>query len=317
MKQLSIYTLFASLAFLPLTACAASETPVQSAATQNGTAQNNLQAGANLKEGKSFTVITEGEGQDVILIPGLASPRDVWAATRMQLSGNYRVHSVQIRGFGDAPGANAEGRVLASFVAELADYIDDEIMRGDSEKKPIIIGHSLGGFSAMQLAAKHPGLVDRTMVVDSLPFFGMIFGAGATAQTMKPQAVMLRDMIAAQEKYTADARTLQSMSISDKGRAQVAAWAEAADPKAVAHFMYDLMTTDMRADMPGITVPVTMLYPLDETVLPAERVDTMYKAAFANAPAVTLKRIDGSRHFIMLDQPEAFANALEDFLAGK
>ena len=39
------------------------------------------------------------------------------------------------------------------------------------------------------------------------------------------------------------------------------------------------------------------------------------KGAFATAKTAMLKRIDDSRHIIMLDQPEAFAMAVDAFLA--
>src|SRR3954452_13821096 len=67
-----------------------------------------------------FTVTVEGSGPDVILIPGLSSPRDVWAGTAGALKGRYRVHVVQLNGFGrSSAGANAEGNILAGTVAEL------------------------------------------------------------------------------------------------------------------------------------------------------------------------------------------------------
>ena len=273
-----------------------------------------LPDGTKLLDGKSFTVLIEGKGRDVVLIPGLSTPRAVWDATRAQLKGKYRLHIVQVRGFGDAAGVNAIGPVFEKFVFEIADYIDDEITEKNGNIKPYVIGHSLGGLTAIKLASAYPHEVERVMVVDSLPFFGMIFGPGATVEAMEPQAAMMRDAIAAQDSYTADARTLQTMSISEEGRAQVAEWAATASPKATANFLYDLMTTDIRGELADITVPVTMLYPLDENVMPAARVDALYGAAFADATSFTLRRIDDSRHFIMLDNPEAFADAVEAFL---
>ena len=69
----------------------------------------------------------QGAGPDVVLIPGLSTSRSVWDGTVKALDGKYRLHLVQIRGFGDDAGVNSEGPVLEPFVAELADYIDDEI----------------------------------------------------------------------------------------------------------------------------------------------------------------------------------------------
>jgi pimeloyl-ACP methyl ester carboxylesterase len=79
--------------------------------------------------------------------------------------------------------------------------------------------------------------------------------------------------------------------------------------------VYDDMTTDLRPELGAITAPFTMLYPFDASAMPAAMVDGLYKGAFATAKTATLKRIDGSRHFIMLDQPAAFAAAVDAFLA--
>lgn len=83
-------------------------------------------------EGKRFSVVIEGpdgkDVHDVILIPGLSTPRDVWDRTVTGLARCYRIHTVQIRGFGDDAGINADGPILEPFVKELADYIDDEII---------------------------------------------------------------------------------------------------------------------------------------------------------------------------------------------
>ncbi|MNT00595.1 hypothetical protein D3C72_1350320 [compost metagenome] len=43
--------------------------------------------------------------------------------------------------------------------------------------------------------------------------------------------------------------------------------------------------------------------------------DAIYQMSFATLPGATLKRIDDSAHFIMLDQPQAFYGDLDAFLA--
>ena len=71
-----------------------------------------------------FSVIVEGKGPDVILIPGLSSPRHVWNATAERLKATHRVHLIQVKGFGEPAGPNASGPVLQPFVDELAAYIN-------------------------------------------------------------------------------------------------------------------------------------------------------------------------------------------------
>jgi pimeloyl-ACP methyl ester carboxylesterase len=271
--------------------------------------------GTGLLEGKRITVEVEGDGPDVVLIPGLSSPRAVWAPTAERLKATHRLHLVEVRGFGgDAPGPNAEGPILEPMMREIADYIDDCIV-DQGRPAPAIIGHSLGGLTAMMIAARAPREVGRLMVVDSLPFFGMLFGPTATVADVEPQAAAMQTMLAARDSAEADDRTLQMMSATDAGRAQVKAWTRAANAKVAAQLMYDDMTTDLRPELSAIAAPFTMLYPLDASVMPEAMVDGLYKGAFTTAKTVTLKRIDGSRHFIMLDQPEVFADAVDEFLA--
>jgi hypothetical protein len=87
-----------------------------------------------------LSVVTRGQGPDIILIPGLASHRDVWASAAALLEDRYRLHLVQVNGFtGFAPGANAEGPVSAPVAEEIVRYI-----RETGIGRPAVIGHSMG-----------------------------------------------------------------------------------------------------------------------------------------------------------------------------
>jgi pimeloyl-ACP methyl ester carboxylesterase len=79
--------------------------------------------------------------------------------------------------------------------------------------------------------------------------------------------------------------------------------------------MYDLMTTDVRPELADIRAPLTVLYAYDEAMgVTAEAVDRMFQTSYAQAKAARFVRVDGGLHFIMLDQPEKFAAAVEEFL---
>ena len=75
------------------------------------------------------------------------------------------------------------------------------------------------------------------------------------------------------------------------------------------------MTIDLRPELAKIQAPLTALYAFDESVdLPQASVDGLTQTSYANAKAARLIRIDASRHFIMIDQPEKFAAAVDEFL---
>lgn len=282
-----------------------------------------LPDGTQLVGADYFTVRIEGvdkNGPDVVLIPGLATPGDVWNKTAEQLKDRYRVHIIQIRGFGDlAPVDNPlpEGKThFDDYIHEVADYIDDYVMEEMKGVQPAIIGHSLGGLTAMTIAARAPQLVDKVMLVDSLPFGALIFDLEATVDTFQPQAEQMRDALAGQSRVTGVPWIMEGMSATQAGRNQVEAWAAMSNPEVAAIFLYDLMTTDIRPLLPEINVQVTLLYPVDSAVISEPKVTADYKSVYAGAKTMTFEKIQNSRHFIMLDQPKAFAASVERFLQG-
>ena len=123
-----------------------------------------------------ITVTVCGHGPDVVLIPGMSCSRAVWDRTFVHLEGRYRLHLVQLDGFAGMPScANAHGPVTQPVLDALDAYI-----KANQLKSPAIIGHSYGGSLGMMLAIQHPEDVGRLMIVDSLPFGGLLFGAQAT-----------------------------------------------------------------------------------------------------------------------------------------
>jgi pimeloyl-[acyl-carrier protein] methyl ester esterase len=262
-----------------------------------------------------FSVTVTGEGKDVILIPGLASSASVWDATVAQLSSTHRVHVVQVAGFAGAPaGPNAEGDMLAPLVAELGEY-------AVALDKPAIIGHSIGGLSALEIAAAHDGEIGRVMVVDALPFYPLIFNQAATTEMMAPQAAAMRAQIQvmSQEAFNASQDSgLNIMAKSPEGLAKVKEWSAASDKAAVANALYAAMTTDARPRLKDIKIPVTIAYAWDENMGRTKAfMAAMYITAYSDLATAELKRVDGGYHFIMFDQPELFAAAVSEFLAAK
>lgn len=261
-----------------------------------------------------ITVTVTGKGPDVVLIPGLASSGAVWDETVKQLAPTHRVHVVQVAGFAGAPvGGNAEGPVVEPVVEAVDAYI-----KANHLKSPAVIGHSMGGFTGLLLARRHPEDVSRLMIVDSLPFFSALFSPNATAESMKPQAAAMRDATVAMSTETfasQQAMTAPRFVKSPEGQKLMLQWSVASSPSVVGRAMYDLLTTDARADLPAIKTPTTLLYPYDQAMgAPTAMIDATYANAYAGFSGLTMKRIDDSRHFIMLDQPKAFADAVETFL---
>jgi len=260
-----------------------------------------------------FSVTVTGSGPDVVLIPGLASSAATWDGTVTRLKAHYRLHVLNLAGFaGEPAGANATGDILPAEVEAVDAYIRANHI------KPVVVGHSLGGTLSLMLANAHPEDVSKIVVVDALPYIGLLFGPTVTVDMVKPQAAALKAGI---ESAPADAfKAQETMSLSrmvtaPANRDLTLGWAMASDRHVVAQAMYEDMVTDLRPDLAAIKTPAVLMYPTDAaTGQTAETTEAFYKASFAAMPNLTLVRIDNSLHFEMLDQPEAFNTALESAL---
>jgi len=269
-----------------------------------------------------LSVVVDGpEGApDLVLIPGLSSSPAVWQGTVDHLNGRYRVHRIHVAGFaGAAAQANAQGDtpqpVGAPVAEEIARYIREQHLN-----RPAVVGHSMGGTMGMMLAARHPDLVGRLMVVDMIPFMGAMFGApGATAESVTPVAdqIWTAQSTSPREAYIAQATpAINGMINTESRREEALQDMRGSDQKVSAAAFRELVTTDLRPELGRITAPTEVLYvKFNDARMTDAITDAIYQTSFATLPGARLKRIDDSAHFIMFDQPEAFYGELNAFLA--
>jgi len=271
------------------------------------------QASASTFASDRLSVEVIGSGPDVILIPGLASSREVWRPLATRLSATHRIHLVQLSGFAGQTWTHGDGPFVAPEVEELARYI-----RTAHLEHPAVIGHSLGGLSGLLLAQKHPELVGRLMSVDSLPFYSALFGPQVTADQARPFAeraaagIFIADEAAFRAQQT---QAAAGLARDPAMRAAMLEWSMTSDRRALAAALKDVMTTDARPGLAAMTTPVTALYASDaDGGAPAAMAEGLWTREYATLPGVKLIRVDGSRHFIMADQPARFDALVDDFL---
>jgi pimeloyl-ACP methyl ester carboxylesterase len=270
-------------------------------------------AHADITQMDHISIESVGHGTPVVLIPGLASPREVYRPFVAELARSHRVLLVQVNGFGgDAPGANAQGNILPGIVADVSAYLERNHL-GQAD----VVGHSMGGLVGLMLARDHQAQVRGLLIVDSLPFIGPIFGLPNVAAA-RPMAEQLRTALASgampRGEPSADDRQTATMATSAASRLQVSRWSHQADLPTMAQALYEDMMTDVTADLPAIArVPVRVLYAARADM--AEQARTVFTTGYAGAPSIRMIPVEGSLHFIMLDQPERFRRELMDFLA--
>lgn len=253
------------------------------------------------------------EKPKMILIPGLQSAGAVWDTTVDHYKNRYECHVLTLAGFAGQPPLPEGTPFLPTVRDQLAAYIRDHHLA-----KPVIVGHSLGGFLALWLAETEPTLTGPVVIVDSLPFLPAAWLPGATVDSVKPQAEQMRGMIAgvkgdAWVNYQKHNPANDSMISGDEGKAKAIEWGLASDPGTVANGMYELFQTDLRSDVAKVKVPTLVLAALrgyPETAL------KNYQSQYQALPGVQLVPFPESKHFIMFDQPAKMMETMDEFLKG-
>ncbi|MFJ1717205.1 alpha/beta fold hydrolase [Streptomyces sp. NPDC088260] len=104
-----------------------------------------------------------GPGQPIVLLHGLAGHAGEWNATARRLSPRHRVVAVDQRGHG-ASERRPRDVSRAAYVADVITVIDQLELR-----RPVLVGQSLGGHTAMLTAAAHPERVRALVLIDAGP----------------------------------------------------------------------------------------------------------------------------------------------------
>ncbi len=260
----------------------------------------------------------QGKGQPVLMIPGLTCDGKVWDSTIAAMGGGYEYHVVTLPGFAGRAPIDHEGAFLQKVEGLLLSYIKEQKM-----ENPVIIGHSLGGFLALNIGIHEPDLPSKLVIVDSLPFLPAIQMPGATAESAKPMAENMRNMMMSTESQSVEARIaqqkmmLRTMIIDDENIEIALDWGLKSDAGTVAQAMYELYTIDLREEISKIKAPTLVMGAyIAYTQYRVTRESTLknYTDQYAKLDGVIVDLSDKGNHFIMWDDPEYVQAWLKEFL---
>lgn len=261
-----------------------------------------------------FKVKVEGKGTPAILIHGMYCTSDVWEETVARYRDKYEMHLVTLAGFGGVS-PNLSENFLQNVKNELIEYV-----KSNQLKKPLLIGHSMGGFLSYWAASSAPELFSAVIAVDGLPYFPALQMPGITAESAKQMASNMRNMISSQNEE--QTRMSQSMylptMIRDKKYIDlVAEMASKSDAKTIGQAMYEMYTVDLRDMVSNIACPVLVLgswIAYKDYGVSRESTLRGYEAQVVNIKNSTVHLSDTAKHFIFYDEPEWFYQTIDSFL---
>ncbi len=103
-----------------------------------------------------------GEGDPVIILHGLFGMLDNWQTIAKKLAENYMVYIVDQRNHGRSPRMDDISYTL--MAEDLAAFMESQWIHSAH-----IVGHSMGGKTAMQMAMDHEDMVETLIVIDISP----------------------------------------------------------------------------------------------------------------------------------------------------
>src|SRR5829696_1111653 len=225
-----------------------------------------------------------GKGEPVVLVHGLSGSTRWWARNVSELAERHRVYLVDLPGFGTM--RRSRGRfVLAEATTWLSEW-----MGAVGLERAHFVGHSMGGYVCLRLAAGRPEAVRRLVLVapagvptgrSMVGHLGPLLGAALSA-TPAFLPVLLRDALRV-------------------------------GPATLWRAARDLLAEDVREDLRRIEAPALLVWGERDTLVPPATGALLRQEIEGSRLLV----IEGAGHVPMFDRPEEFDAALLAFLAGE
>jgi pimeloyl-ACP methyl ester carboxylesterase len=218
-----------------------------------------------------------GEGEAVIFVHGLAGSSKWWARTIPAIAQHYRVYLVDLPGFG------AMRRLGRQFQLLQAAAWLDRWRQALGLEAFSLVGHSMGGYVCMALAAQQPERVRRLVLVASI---GIPFER-AVAQLLWPTALAL-------------VRTTPAFwpTLLYDGLC--------AGTPMILRAAHQIVALDARPLLPGVKSPTLLIWGEQDDLVPLRFGQQLH----ALLPEARLFVIKHANHICMYDQPQIFNAAL-------
>lgn len=136
----------------------------------------------------------------IVIIPGLFGSSSNWRAFAKTLSQNHSVYVIDQRNHGRSPHAN-DNRYF-DLANDLAEFLRDQGLA-----KAIIMGHSMGGKTAMVFALLYPEQVADLIVLDIAP----VFYEYQSSHEKYLKAMMQVDLAELQSRSAAESQLTQAV----------------------------------------------------------------------------------------------------------
>ncbi|MFF0175815.1 alpha/beta fold hydrolase [Micromonospora sp. DT68] len=247
----------------------------------------------------SGRTLREGSGPTVVLLHPLGAGADFWTAAAAELDG-FGVYAVDLPGHGGCP-VPEDPYDTADVATALATHL-----RGLGHENVHVVGLSLGGLIALELAVHDPGLVASLVVAAAVPTYPQDWREKWRARAAEVVGSGMAPFVepTLQLWLTPEALAADGPEVSYVRRALAGT-----DPRGYALACLALATADVTPRLGEITAPTLLIDGQLDAPL-------FHDGAARLAEAITGSRravVAGARHASALEFAEPFARLVGDW----
>ncbi|GHH40365.1 3-oxoadipate enol-lactonase [Lentzea cavernae] len=230
------------------------------------------------------------DGPVVVLAGSLGSALQMWDANVPALEEHFRVVRYDTRGHGRSPAVPGPNTIdaLADDLVGLLDRL--------GVAKAHLVGLSLGGMTALRVAARDPERVDRLAVLCTSAHLG-------PASNWTDRAALVR---AEGTRAVAESVVQRWFTPAYQDRARWVEMVAATDAEGYAACCEAIAAMDQRADLHRITAPTLAIAGADDPATPPPHLDLIATSVRDGRLLV----VPGAAHLANAEQPEAVTAAL-------
>jgi 3-oxoadipate enol-lactonase len=242
-----------------------------------------------------------GNGPALFLFHSLLSDRASFDAIVPSLSRSFRVIVPELPGFG---GSSAVTGGLVAVADRMAEVVRQ--LRGGAGDT-IVLGNGYGGFVALQMAIRHPGIATRLVLADC----GAAFSEAGReafrnmAAVSKARGLQAITDVAMRRLFAPEFQAQHPELMRDRRDAFLRT-----DPEVLQAACEALAELDLRPQLEQVRIPVLVLVGEHDEATPPP----MSRELAAGLPNARLKIIPGCARVPQLQSPQLFLEAIGDFI---
>lgn len=254
----------------------------------------------------AFTIETIGQGKPILYFPGFTTPGSIWEETVENLNIEGKSYLFSYAGFnGNEP---IEMPWYSTIKNSIVKYITDQNL-----SDIIIVGHSMGGNLAVEIAAELPDRVSKIVIVEALPCMLDVMMPGVPAESLTYDSPYNKQMLEMDEGQFKNMAVMMAsnMTLKTEKAEIIANWMIEADRETWVYGYTDLLKIDLRSILGDVKCETLILGASFPDVAIAKE---NYEKQYAGLSNKTITMASDSKHFLMFDQPEWFYETINAFL---